>query len=59
MMEQEYVVIKVSDLERRIIVNGLVKLKENQIKEDKNYDFLDQLITKICQSPIKKKFYVR
>lgn len=59
MMKQEYVVIKVSDLERRIIVNGLVKLKENQIKEDKNYDFLDQLITKICQSPIKKKFYVR
>ena len=58
-MKQEYVVIKVSDLERRIIVNGLVKLKENQIKEDKNYDFLDQLITKICQSPIKKKFYVR
>ena len=58
MMKQEYVVIKVSDLERRIIVNGLVKLKENQIKEDKNYDFLDQLITKICQSPIKKKFYV-
>ena len=59
MMEQEYVIIKVSDLERRIIINGLVKLKENQIKEDKNYDFLDQLITKICQSPIKKKFYVR
>lgn len=58
-MEQEYVVIKVSDLERRIIINGLVKLKENQIKEDKNYDFLDQLIAKICQSPIKKKFYVR
>lgn len=58
-MEQEYVIIKVSDLERRIIINGLVKLKENQIKEDKNYDFLDQLITKICQSPIKKKFYVR
>lgn len=59
MMKQEYVVIKVSDLERRIIINGLVKLKEYQIKEDKNYDFLDQLITKICQSPIKKKFYVR
>lgn len=58
-MEHDLVVIKVSDLERRIIINGLVKLKEIQIKEDKNYDFLDQLITKICESPVKKKYYVR
>ena len=58
-MKHDYVSIKVTDLERRIIINGLIKLKEIQIKEDKNYDFLDNLITRICESPIKKKYYVK
>ena len=58
-MKHDYVSIKVTDLERRIIINGLIKLKEIQIKEDKNYDFLDNLITRICESQIKKKYYVK
>ena len=52
-MKQEVVHIIVDDIERRIIVNALVKLKELQIKEDKHYEFLDEIITKVCNAPIK------
>ena len=48
MSKEEQYVIKVTDMERRILIKALTLLKEKQIKEDKNYDFIDAV-------PIKRK----
>ena len=47
--------VAVSDVERRILVKGLTVLKEKQIKENKDYSFLDDLIVKVCDAPLKSK----
>lgn len=48
--------IKVSDMERRIIIKSLTLLKDRQIQENKKYDFIDDLILKACDaSPVKCK----
>ena len=48
--------IKVSDMERRIIIKSLTLLKDRQIQENKKYDFIDDLILKPCDaSPVKCK----
>ena len=51
MNKEEQYAIKVTDMERRILIKALTLLKEKQIKEDKNYDFIDDLIIKLvlCQ----------
>lgn len=56
MSKEEQYAIKVTDMERRILIKALTILKEKQIKEDKNYDFIDDLIIKSCDAvPIKRK----
>lgn len=56
MSKEEQYAIKVTDMERRILIKALTLLKEKQIKEDKNYDFIDDLIIKACDAvPIKRK----
>ena len=56
MSKEEQYAIKVTDMERRILIKALTLLKEKQIKEDKNYDFIDDLIIKSCDVvPIKRK----
>ena len=56
MSKEEQYAIKVTDMERRILIKALTLLKEKQIKEDKNYDFIDDLILKACDaSPVKCK----
>lgn len=56
MNKEEQYAIKVTDMERRILIKALTLLKEKQIKEDKNYDFIDNLIIKSCDAaPIRKK----
>lgn len=56
MNKEEQYAIKVTDMERRILIKALTLLKEKQIKEDKNYDFIDDLIIKSCDAvPIKRK----
>ena len=54
--KEQDVSILVTDCERRIIITALKKLKEEQIRENKNYDFLDTIIikTSIAQ-PVKKR----
>lgn len=48
--------IKVSDMERRIIIKSLTLLKDRQIQENKKYDFIDDLILRACDaSPVKYK----
>lgn len=48
--------IVVDDTELRLIVRGLVLLKEKQIRENKNYAFLDDLIVKVCDASVKKSY---
>lgn len=56
MSKEEQYAIKVTDMERRILIKALTLPKEKQIKEDKNYDFIDDLIIKSCDAvPIKRK----
>lgn len=38
--------IKVTDVERRIIINALTRLRDEQIRENKNYDFIETIIGK-------------
>lgn len=55
MNKEEHYVIRVTDMERRIFVKALTLLKEQQIKEDKSYDFIDDLIIRTCDAvPIKR-----
>lgn len=38
----------ISSVECRILIRALLLLKESQIKKDKAYDSIDQLIVKLC-----------
>ncbi len=55
MSKEERYVIKVTDMERRIVLKALTLLKEQQIRENRNYDFIDELIVRTCDAePIKR-----
>lgn len=48
--------IKVTDVERRIIINALTRLRDEQIRENKTYDFIETIISKAaCADPVKRK----
>lgn len=48
--------IKVTDVERRIIINALTRLIDEQIRENKTYDFIETIIGKAaCANPVKGK----
>ena len=47
--------ITVNGVEQRILVQALVTLKEKQQEENKNYDFIDDMIVKVCDAPILKE----
>ena len=52
--KEPVVVIKVTDIERRIIINALTELRNHQIRQNKNYDFIETIIGKAaCASPVK------
>lgn len=56
MSKEEQFSIKVTDMERRILIKALTVLKEKQISQNKNYDFIDTLIIKSCDAtPIRSK----
>ena len=38
----------ISSVECRILIRALLLLKESQIKKDKAYDSIDNLIVKLC-----------
>lgn len=40
--------LDVSSVECRILIRALLLLKESQIKKEKAYDSIDQLIVKLC-----------
>lgn len=54
--KEPIVEIHVTDCERRIIINSLKKLRDEQIRENKNYDFIETIIGKVAMAdPIKHK----
>lgn len=60
-MKESNFSLVISDLEKRILIQGLTLLKTKQINENKKYDFIDDLIIKACDAPTisnkKKHFY--
>lgn len=56
--DDQFVGLVVDDTERRIIVRALADLRDKQRMENKNFDFLDSLIIKVCDAPIDRKSVV-
>ncbi len=52
--EDEMIDIQIDDTERRIIVRALADLRDKQRLAQKNYDFLDSLIVKVCDAQTNK-----
>ena len=52
--EEDIIEIKIDDTERRIIVRALADLRDKQRLAQKNYDFLDSLIVKVCDADSNK-----
>ena len=42
--------LQIDDVERRLIVRALSDLKDKQKEKNKSYDFLDDLIVKVCDA---------
>lgn len=51
---EKVVCICVTVCERRIIINALKKLRDDQIKENKNYDFIETIIAKSARADTLK-----
>ena len=56
--EEDIIDIKIDDTERRIIVRALADLRDKQRLAQKNYDFLDSLIVKVCDADSNKTINV-
>ena len=52
--KEKTVCIYVTDCERRIIINALKKLRDEQIRENKNYDFIETIIAKSARADALK-----
>lgn len=52
--KEKVVCICVTDCERRIIINALKKLRDEQIRENKNYDFIETIIAKSAKADTTK-----
>ena len=52
--QEDIIDIKIDDTERRIIVRALADLRDKQRLAQKNYDFLDSLIVKVCDADSNK-----
>lgn len=47
--------IYVTDVERRIIINALKRMRDDQIRQNKNYDFIETIINKSAMADVVKK----
>lgn len=52
--KEKTVCIYVTDCERRIIINALKKLRDEQIRENKHYDFIETIIAKSARADTLK-----
>lgn len=57
---KDIITIQVDGTEQRLIVRALVELKEKQKEENKHYEFLDDLIVKVCDAnePVKHGYEI-
>ncbi|MEG0407547.1 MAG: hypothetical protein RR623_01620 [Bacilli bacterium] len=53
------VAIVVTDMERRIIITALTQLRDNQIRENKEYEFIETIIGKsaLAEKSRGKNYY--
>lgn len=52
--KERMIKIEVTDCERRIILNALTQLRDQQIRENKNYDFIETIIAKSARADTLK-----
>lgn len=50
MSSKDNYTLQIDDVERRLIVVALSDLKDKQKEKNKNFDFLDDLIVKVCDA---------
>jgi len=50
MSNKDNYTLQIDDVERRLIVVALSDLKDKQKEKNKNFDFLDDLIVKVCDA---------
>ncbi|MCD7893521.1 MAG: hypothetical protein LUG60_14690 [Erysipelotrichaceae bacterium] len=56
-MKEAIVTIKVTDVERRIIIKALTDLRDEQIRKHKSYDFIEDIINKSAMATTSKERY--
>ena len=50
MSNKDSYTLTIDDVERRLLVVALSDLKDKQKEKNKSYDFLDDLIVKVCDA---------
>ena len=50
MSSKDNYTLQIDDVERRLIVVALSDLKDKQKEKNKSFDFLDDLIVKVCDA---------
>ncbi len=53
--KERMIKIEVTDCERRIILNALTQLRDQQIRENKNYDFIEIIVFKVAKVGNQKR----
>ena len=53
--KERMIKIEVTDCERRIILNALTHLRDQQIRENKNYDFIEIIVFKVAKAGNQKR----
>ena len=54
-MFTKYYRIELSEKEYRLILNGLVEYKNQQISDGRYTDAIDDVILKVCEAPTRRR----
>lgn len=54
-MSEEKRIIELDGYEQKLIANILLDRREDLKKENKDYDFIDDVLEKVLKAPIKRK----
>jgi hypothetical protein len=50
MSSKDNYTLQIDDVEKRLIIRALSDLKDRQKEKNKSFDFLDELIVKVCDA---------
>ena len=50
MSNKDNYTLQIDDVEKRLIIRALSDLKDRQKEKNKSFDFLDELIVKVCDA---------